>query len=120
MDMSKSPGQSVSRDVALKYLFAPPVYQLRSQYRFCLSVSAPHTISLPHKFHTGSVGVEFPGAATKLDGMDKDGNGEVCCIHALDVSRCTKNPDNVEDDVTFWLWICMGGRHVFMDGCCWL
>lgn len=39
--------------------------------------SGPHTISLPDRFLTGSVGIEFPGASTKLDGKDKDGNGEV-------------------------------------------
>lgn len=48
--------------------------------------SAPHTISLPDKFRVGSVGVEFPGATTKLDGVDNEGNGEIC----------------------------MAGRHVFM------
>lgn len=48
--------------------------------------SAPHTISLAEKFRIGSVGIEFPGATTKLDGADKEGNGEIC----------------------------MSGRHVFM------
>ena len=41
---------------------------------------------MPEKFLSGSVGTEFPGAETKLDAQDSDGNGEIC----------------------------MGGRHVFM------
>jgi len=48
--------------------------------------SGPHTLSLPWRFRIGEVGPDMPGASTRLDNPDAEGNGEVC----------------------------MGGRHVFM------
>jgi len=48
--------------------------------------SGPHTINSPSKWRLLTVGPDMPGATTKLDQPDKDGNGEIC----------------------------MGGRHVFM------
>lgn len=49
-------------------------------------LAGPHTISLPWNFRLGSVGLDMPGVATKIDNPDQDGNGEIC----------------------------MAGRHVFM------
>lgn len=40
--------------------------------------SGPHTISLPWKYRTTSVGVDIDGCSTKLAKQDQDGNGEVC------------------------------------------
>lgn len=39
--------------------------------------SGPHTISLPWKYRTTSVGVDIDGCSTKLSKQDEDGNGEV-------------------------------------------
>ena len=37
----------------------------------------PHTVAFPWKYRLTSVGTEMPGASTKLDNPDAEGNGEV-------------------------------------------
>uniref|UniRef100_A0A2P2HVM7 long-chain-fatty-acid--CoA ligase n=1 Tax=Hirondellea gigas TaxID=1518452 RepID=A0A2P2HVM7_9CRUS len=40
--------------------------------------SGPHTTGIPKAFRVGSAGCTIPGAATRVDKPDHEGNGEVC------------------------------------------
>jgi len=44
---------------------------------FLLLPLGPHSVNLPGRHHLFSVGQDLPGVSTKLDNLDKDGNGEV-------------------------------------------